>query len=487
MALASEKCLMSTDVRLFTDAQLEEIHLASLEILDRTGVRVYDYEAVRLLQDAGCLIADKDLVKIPAAVIERALQHVPNQVVLYNRNGETCVYLEGNRTYFGTGSDLPYILDLETGERRPSLLLDVRQTSRLVDALPNLDFVMSMALPTDVPAKISDRLSFLSMVENTTKPIVFTAWDEIGLADIIAMSEVIAGGSESLSTRPFLLAYLEPVSPLQHSKEAVKKILMMADHGLPFVYAPGAMSGITAPMTPAGSLALVNAEVLSGMLIAQLRREGTPIIWGAGCGPMDMRTMIAPYASPEGILHCIAMAELARHYYRVPVWGYAGCCDSKVLDAQAGIEASLGIFCAALSGANLVHDVGYMESGLTGSYELIVLCDEIISLVRRMLQGIGLGVDQFALDIINQVGPGGNFLHSPHTREHHRKSWSPRILDWQSYQAWRRAGHPSVDKTARDVAREILATHTPLPLDAEILRELTTIVELAEAGIRNSP
>ena len=182
----------------------------------------------------------------------------------------------GRRTYFGTGSDLPNILDLETGERRLSLLSDVADTARLADSLANLDFVMSMALPSDVPSATSDRRSFLTMIENTTKPLVFTAWDEGGLADIVAMAEVVAGGAEQLSLNPFLLAYLEPSSPLQHSETVLAKMMIMADKRLPFVYAPGPVEGASAPVTPAGSLVMANAEILSGITIAQLRRRGTP-------------------------------------------------------------------------------------------------------------------------------------------------------------------------------------------------------------------
>ena len=168
--------------RMLSEAQLDEIHLASLEILRRTGVRVYEPEALAMLREAGCTVSDETLVRFPAAVIENALQSAPSRVVLCSRTGEPRLYLEGHRTYFGTGSDLPNTRDLETGERRPSRLEDVSNAARLADWLPNLDFVMSMALPSDVPIETSDRRSFLAMVENTVKPLVFTAWDETGLA-----------------------------------------------------------------------------------------------------------------------------------------------------------------------------------------------------------------------------------------------------------------------------------------------------------------
>jgi trimethylamine--corrinoid protein Co-methyltransferase len=264
---------------------------------------------------------------------------------------------------------------------------------------------MSMALPSDVPSATSDRRSFLTMIENTTKPVVFTAWDETGLADIIAMAEAVAGGAEQLSLNPFLLAYLEPSSPLQHSKTVLAKMMIMADKRLPFVYAPGPVEGASAPVTSAGSLVMANAEILSGITIAQLRRCGTPVVYGSGSGPLDMRTTVATYSSPEFMLHCKAFAELGQRFYHLPTWGFSGCTDSKVPDAQAGADSALWILWTALSGNNLVHDIGYVESGMTCSHEMIVMCDEIISFVRG---GPGPGDDR--------RGRPGRRL--PHLRSH---------------------------------------------------------------------
>jgi trimethylamine--corrinoid protein Co-methyltransferase len=344
---------------MLTDAQLDDIHLATLAVLHRTGVRVHEEESRDLLQQAGCRVADETRVHFPASVVENALQDAPSRVVLSRRTGEPSVFLEGLRSYFGTGSDLPNTIDLETGERRLSLLSDVEDAARLVDALPNLDFLMSMALPSDVPPTTSDRHSFLAMMNNSTKPIVFTAWDETGLADIISMAETVVGGTEQLRRNPFLLAYLEPTSPLQHTKVVLRKLLLAADRGLPVVYAPGAVEGASAPVTSAGSLVMGNAESLSGLVIAQLRRKGTPFVIGSGNGPLDMRTMVATYGSPEFMLNSTGMVELAHYHYHLPAWGFAGCSDSKRPDAQAGFESSMWILWTALSGANLVHDVGY--------------------------------------------------------------------------------------------------------------------------------
>jgi len=474
--------------RMFSDSQLAEIHHASLEILRRTGVRVFESESLALLGEAGAIVSDGNLVKFPPAVVEQALGYAPSRIVLCDRNGRAQLYLEGHRTYFGTGSDLPNFLDTETGERRLSRLSDVADMARLADALPNLDFIMSMALPSDVPVATSDRRSFYTMLTNSTKPIVFTAWDEDGLADIIQMAERVAGGPEQLRLNPFLLAYLEPTSPLQHSAEALRKMLLMAEHGLPFVYAPGPVDGASAPMTPAGGLAMANAEVLSGLVIAQQRRRGTPFLWGSGSGPMDMRHTTATYASPEFMLHTMGMAELAHHHYNLPVWGFSGCSDSKRPDIQAGIESALWILWTTLSGANLVHDVGYVESGVTCSPEMIVLGDEIIGFVRRLLGGIPLTPETLALDVIDEVGPGGDFLSHDHTFNHFKESWYPRLFDRRMYQEWDDAGRPNALQSARQLAREIVANHQVPALADETLAGLQAILHEADvkAGVNEN-
>ena len=477
---------MSFGTQLFDDSQLAEIHQASLEILSRTGVRVRLDEALELLRGAGCQVSEGDLVKFPAAVVDEALGSAPSSIVLHGRGGEPRVCLEGSRTFFGTGSDLPNILDLETGERRLSRLSDVADTARLADSLPNIDFVMSMALPSDVAPETSDRRSFLAMIENTSKPVVFTAWDETGLADIIAMAEAVAGGTDRLNLKPFLVAYLEPSSPLQHSETVLRKMMMMADKGLPFVYAPGPVEGASAPVTSAGTLAMANAEVLSGITIAQLRRAGTPIVYGSGSGPLDMRTTVATYSSPEFMLHCRAIAELGQRLYHLPTWGFSGCTDSKVPDMQAGADAGLWTLWTTLCGANLVHDVGYVESGMTCSYEMIVMCDEIIGFVRRLMGGIELGPETLALDTIDEVGPGGNFLTTEHTLRHYKDCWYPQLFDRLSHPSWAEAGSPSIVEKARAAARAAVSGHVPDPLPLATLEKLRALVAAANerSGIK---
>jgi trimethylamine--corrinoid protein Co-methyltransferase len=237
----------------------------------------------------------------------------------------------------------------------------------------------------------------------------------------------------------------------------VDKLLFAATHGVPAVYTPGIMTGGTAPVTVAGTLVTGNAELLSGLVLSQLQAAGAPFIYGGVFTSMDMASSVFLYGSPEFYLFNIALAEMA-HHYRLPVFGTCGCSDAKVLDEQAAAEAAASTLVATLSGANLIHDIGYLESGLTACFELIVLVDELIGLARRLERGIGLSEEMLALGEIAAVGPGGHFLDREHTVRHFRQElWFPRLFDRRRFDAWNQDGARPLGARLRARVREILA------------------------------
>lgn len=448
-----------------SDRKKERIHLAALEILRRTGIRVFSEKAVNLLRDAGCSISEGNRVRIPSHLVEDAIRHAPRSITLYDRTGKPALRLEAQNTYYGTGSDLPTVIDPFTGERRQGRKEDTAQTARICDFLPNIDFVMSMAIPWDVPIGSSDVHSFEAMAANTTKPIVYTAHGAPGLADIIEVARAIAGGAEALRQKPFLVLYAEPSTPLQHSKEAVEKLMVIAEAGLPVTYIPGPIAGAAAPITMAGGLALANAEILSAIVIAQLMRPGAPCLFGSGAVPLDMRTAVAGDDAPEFMLTVTAMVEMGQ-YYGLPTWGFAGLSDSKLFDEQAAIEGALWVMTAALSGVNLAHDVGYLESARTRSFEMLVAMDEVIGMANRMLEGIKVDDETLAVDLIDEVGPGGEFLSTDHTFKHYKENWYPGLLDRRNYEDWEELGKKTLGQRANEKVRTILENHHPLPLAA---------------------
>jgi trimethylamine--corrinoid protein Co-methyltransferase len=471
--------------RLLSAGHIERIHSATLELLETVGVSIRHPGARDMLAEAGCSVRNADTVLIPGQLVADALQSAPSSVTIYNRHGEKALQLEGRRLHFGLGTDLAQIYDLETGRLRESTIKDVQMAVRIADALPEIDFIASYAIPNDSPPNLIYLDAFKSQVENSTKPIFFTAG---GLEDIQLIQEMavaVAGGSDNLRRKPFLIHYSEPLSPLIHSAGAVEKLLFCADHHIPVTYTPGMMSGATGPVTLAGALALGNAEALSGLVMHQIRSKGAPIISGIGMAVMDMARGGCIYGCPEYRLILAACADLY-HHYRIPVWGTAGVTDANCLDLQAGMEWGSSLLLNAMAGVNLIHDVGYMGQGLVGHPAALVVCDEIISYTRRFMRGFELDNNHFDLDTIRQVGAGGSFLSAPQTARMLRSEhWYPNLSNRDSAGAWQAKGGRDMAALAVEKARDILRNHTAEVLSESLQKELIRIRLHAEKKLKD--
>jgi trimethylamine--corrinoid protein Co-methyltransferase len=462
---------------LFSREQCETIHRASLEILRRTGVRVYHPAALDLLRQTDAVITDDNLVQFPTGLVEWALRQAPSRVSLCRRGSSDLVApLEGKSVNFGPGSDCPNYLDPHTGERRRFSTADVTACIHVVDALPELNFCMSMGIPSDLGAANAYRHQFALMLEHTTKPIVFVCDDRADCEAIAAMASAAAGGMDQLRLNPTLLLYSEPSTPLKHTESATAKLLYMAEQGLPIVHSPAPMMGGTAPVTLAGGLTLGNAEVLSSLVMHQLKRPGAPFVYGSGLHHMDMKTTISVYGAPEFQLARVAVAELGR-FYNLPTWGYAGHSDSCAMDEQAAADAAFSVLVALLAGNNLVHDIGYLEAGLTTSPEMIVFTAEMISMMRHFGMGMSLDAESLALEAIQQAGPGGDFLTARHTLKHFRELWQPTLMDRRRAADWVSAGSKRLGERLREKTIDIIEKHRPEPLPGNVQDEIAYILQ----------
>jgi len=457
--------------------QCEVVHRASLEILRRTGVRIHHEGALALLGQTDALITDTNLVRLPAGLVEWAVKQAPSRVALCRRGSDqVSAPLEGRQVNFGPGSDCPNYLDPRTGQRRPFTTADVVDAIHVVDALPEMSFCMSMGIPSDLTMANAYRQQFSLMLEHTSKPIVFVCDDRADCGAIAAMAAAAAGGMEELRLNPTLLLYSEPTTPLSHSETATAKLLYMAEQALPIVHSPAPMMGGTAPVTLAGGLALGNAEVLSSLVMHQLARPGAPFVYGSGLHHMDMKTTISVYGAPEFQLARVAVAEMGQ-YYGLPTWGYAGHSDSCAMDQQAAADAAFSVQVALLAGHNLFHDVGYLEAGLTTSPEMIVFSAEMISMMRSFMAGVSLDAESLALEVIHEVGPGGDFLTARHTLNHFRELWQPGLFDRRRAADWIAAGRESFGQRLREKTVAIIEEHRPDPLPAGVREEITYILE----------
>jgi len=446
-----------------TDEQCRLIHCASLEILERTGVLLYYQPAIDLLKKAGCFV-EENRVRIPSHLVEWALRTAPSRIMMYDRFGNPVMPLGDRISNFGTGSDCPNILDHRTGERRKAVLQDVVDGTRVAEVLPHVDFIMSMFLPSDVPVA-QDIRQMEVMLLYSAKPICFVTYEWEGTPEIIEMAEVAVGGADSLRATPTAILYLNPTSAFRHNEEALRKLMYAAEKRLPCVYLPDVQRGLSCPITFAGAMACSNLGQLVGLLIAQLVSEGAPIILNAAVPTsFDMKTMILPYAG----LHKAYFLEM-NHYYNLPAFSTGGTSDSKLLDEQAIFEATLSLHGTTLSGGNMIHDMGYMESGLTGSLELLVICDEIVSWIKACMKGLEINEETLALDLIHQHGLSGDFLGTDHTLRHVREGWEPRLVDRQIYERWVESGATSMRDRARAKIDEILGAEPRhiLPPDVE--------------------
>lgn len=452
------------------------IHQASLKILRETGVQVFHQEGRRLLQEAGAHVQD-ELVKLSPSLVEQALASAPSAFNLYLRGSDqAAIELDGEQVYFGPGSDTLHYLDPRSGLRRDFQLADLVDCIHVCDALPQIDFVMSMGVPVDAPADRYYRHQFAAMLRHSSKPKVVVCNDLADIEAITAMAAAAAGGAEQLERYPHFLVYSEPSTPLQHSPEATDKLLFCARHSIPITHSPAPMMGGTAPVTLAGAVALGNAEMLSSLVMHQLKNPGAPFLYGHGVHNMDMKTMISVYGSPEYQLARVMAAEMGR-FYGLPVWGYAAHSDSKVVDGQAAADAQFQVLVALLAKTNLNHDVGYLEAGLTHSPEFMLLANEIISQARAFVQGVRLDEESLALDVIQQVGPGGQFITHDHTMAHWRELWMPQVFDRQRLERWQKQGSKDVNARLRERVIAIMEEHAPEPLPASVEQEIEAILK----------
>ena len=472
----------SVSMRVLTDDQIWEIRQAAFEVIEKSGFKCLHAGARKMLAGAGAVV-DGERVKIPRYIVEGVLETVPKGWTIYDRHGRRAMEVEGRKSHFSTSTASPSTKDALTGEYHETRVADIAVGARVADALANIDFVMPMGSAQDVHGRIADLHEFEAVAANTTKPVVFIGYTPTGCEYIFEMAAVVAGGMARLRERPFVMLYPEAISPFVFPADVVERIFIAADRFMPQVPGATAQPGATAPMTLAGTAVQITAESLIHITLAQLRSPGCPVCMSGNVGILDMSTALMAFGAPEGSLGLAAQAEVAQSF-GLPTWGLAGSTDAKRLDAQAGIESTFSIFSQALAGLNLIHDVGYMASGMACSCEQLVMGDEIIGMTRRFVEGITVDADTLARDVIDAVGPGGNFLAQRHTVNHLRKElWQAKLLDRRPIAAWQAAGGPVMEDRVREAMRGIVENHHPDPLDAKVAAEIERLKRDGEKEI----
>lgn len=469
----------STRFRVLSEDQIEEIFYSALEVLERTGGQIFQDEALELFKNSEAVV-NGNFVRIPTTMVEEALNFYPRKITLSGRNKERSLHLQKDTVSFGTGSDLPFTYDRETGKRRDTKYDDVTKAARLVDALSNYDFFMSHGIVGDAPnTQTYDRHQFMAMVQNITKPLVVTSVDGEGLEDLWKMGCLIKGGEEEFKLNPLFAAYIEPISPLNNDRTALEKLLFAAEKKIPAMYTPCPSAGATAPATLAGMLVQSLSETLLAVVLAHLKNPGMPLIMGGVTTLLDMKKSTYTYGAPELSLASAANTDIAK-WLNLLMFSTGGCSDSKILDEQAAGEQMMSLFYSYLSGANLIHDVGYIDHGTNASLESLVLNEEMMGMVKQFGKGINTDDEHLALNLIETQEPGGEYVTTDHTFDHWKEWFFPKLQDRSNYEAWVKNGSKTMGDRVKERTNHLLETHQPEQMDENLVKELKKIVDDAD-------
>lgn len=451
---------------------IEQIHEKSLELLSDVGMRISGEKMLSALAAYGCDV-DGEMVKIPEAIVQKALDTIPKELTLYNRDGSESMVIDSrNNVYFGTHSDQLEYLDYKTNTARIFNKADIKTMCTIADALKNISFVLSVGMCGDVDPAVQSQVTFLETVKNFNKTINFSTNDIESLQEIIDIAAVVAGGHDKLAEKPFIFNYCEPIPPLTHPIESTEKLRISAENMIPVVYMPYCMMGGTAPITIAGALVQNNAEILTGVVMTQAIKPGAPMIYGSMPTVFDMKTTVGSYAAPEFHLSVAAASEMC-DYYSLPFFGTAGCSDAKTVDPQSVAEVQMELFSTLLSKANIVHDIGVLDHCNSVAPAMVVLANEMIDQLEAYTKGVVVSDETMAMDVIKQVGHGGHYLNEMHTLSNFKSVWYPQFFNRPMVNA--------DESTIMDdvIAKidDILENHVVAPLDDAILQQLNTIEE----------
>ena len=471
---------MNTLQVLSTEA-VDDLHAATLQVLKETGIAMHYYPALNVFGDAGARVDRRThIVYLPETLVQEGLAKTAQRFMFGARDTQHTLELAEGNTYFTNGFGATYVLDVASRERRMATLEDLERFTRLADYLPHVDYPITQCIPQDVPKELVGQYMALTMLTNTVKHVYCPTFSLAGALDFMEMAAIVLGGEEALRQNPtFINSMICPTSPLQYSADAAARLMAFSRIRVPFGIWSAPLAGATGPATLAGTAVVQNAEVLAGVVLAQLVGPGTPILYGTGASVMDMTYGTPAYAAPELSVLNVVTAQLAQRY-GMPTYGTGGVIDAKVPDEQAAYESMLSSVIASLAGITVVHDAvyGILESGMTACYEQLLICHEMVGMVRRVLEGLEVTAETLALPVIHAVQPGGTFLNQQHTLRTFRwEHWFPDLTDRAPRSEWQQQGAKDVVQRARERIREIEATHTPELLDPDVVQALQGVIE----------
>ncbi len=416
--------------RPLTGEQLKKIADEALRVLEKGGMLVHTRTGREALRKAGARVDDSSgLVRFPRSLVEDAVASNPSSITLHARKPGYDVVLEKNRVHYGTGGTAIYVLDPDSGERRPSTIEDVILNARMVEQLQNIHLFTINVFPNEIQSRDHiDINRFFHALDNTGKHVMGGLYSLQGCRRTVEMAEELAGGARELAGRPFVSFITLIISPFKIDDRYGEMTCYLAGKGLPVVVPTEPICGTTSPVTLAGNVLTHIAETLGGIALVQSVKKGAPGICGSVGSITNLQNMDHVGGAIERAMINAAVSQLAQ-YFEIPLYSTGGTSDAVELDIQAAWESAMSSLLVAMSGANYIHDIaGLMEADLTVSYDKLVMDNEILGMCQRVLRGIEVNDDTLAADLMIERGPGAHYLDADHTIEHMRNEfYSPLI------------------------------------------------------------
>lgn len=454
---------------------IERIHQTSMRVLAEVGAEFPSEGAISVFKDHG-VKTDGSRVYLSEDQVMEALEKAPAHFTLHARNPERSVTVGKGEPVFAPGYGAPFLIDAEGHKRMPTVE-DYHTLAKLAHALPNQDVSGYLLVePSDVSADVAHLHMLYAHMLHSDKPFIGSVEGERGASDTMEMARILFG--DMMDEHAVTMGVISSLSPLSYSPDMIAALMRYAQEGQALILANLAMAGATGPITLAGLLAMQNAELLAGIVLTQLVNPGTPVIYGSTSTNINMQSGALTIGSPELAQVTAAHMQLVR-YYGLPARSGGALTDAHYPDAQAGLESMMGMLTAINSGADFVlHAAGILSSYLTFSYEKFVMDDEICDRVRRFHSPLVVNADTLAYEVIEAVGPGGNYLAEEHTVERCRSEfWRPTVSAQQDLEAWIQTGRPDMVALAQKRWQKLVAEHQDPPLDDVAARQLRAFLE----------
>ena len=460
--------------RPLTPEDVKQTDQTGRRILERVGIRIYDSTFLDTLKKAGAQVDyDHQRVRFGGDWLDEVLGRAPSRFILYSRDGKNDLHLGEGKVYFGNGGRVFRILDMATGGYRLTLLRDVAHTAALVDKLDNIRFYIIACQAHDIKPVNYHLLDFYYALNHTTKHVMGGCDDLHGAEQMWKLASIIAGGEDRIREKPFVSVITNPISPLTIDSNTLDILRFCVTHSIPVTCAPAPIAGATAPATLAGTLSQMHAEALAGVAITQVFAPGAKVLYGAVPTSMDLRKMEFTMGSVEMGMMNAAAVQLAK-FYNLPIYASGGVTEAKRPDIQAGFEKTVSSLTVAMTGADFIHlAAGMIDSGNSISYEQYVIDNEIIGMTQRVLEGIKVNEDTLGFDVIEQVGPGGNFVVEEHTIDHMMDEFFyPNLRVRCNFDIWEEMGRPDMLSRAHELVQKILEESEEALLDMDIISEI---------------